>query len=345
MTRRRTVSAVFSISLLVAAACAGEETQPGDGGQPGGGERASVTMLIDFFPSGNHSPFYSAEAEGFFEEQNLDVSIEHVIGGTEVIKTIVAGQAEFGYADFASMAVANQNEDAGLIAVMGILQQSPMSILSPASNGIESPEDLTGKQIVDFAGSSTQVVWPVFLEKNGLAEGDINLELVDPATRLTLVVQGRADASVGFFTDNEPQLREQCDCDVNVVKWKDFGISSLSNGIVVSREFMEENPDVIERFVTAVTEGLTFTRDNPEAAVDNLIELKGEDLGVPRDVTLAQTLNELTLTTSPNGGGDPPGFMSEEDWQSTIDLMVQAGQMEAPEDIAVFYTNEFVPGA
>lgn len=345
MTRRRTASAVFSISLLVTVACAGEDTQTQDGGETGGGERASVTMLIDFFPSGNHSPFYSAEAEGFFEEQNLDVSIEHVIGGTEVIKTIVAGQAEFGYADFASMAVANQNEDAGLMAVMGILQQSPMSILSPAANGIESPADLSGKQIVDFAGSSTQVVWPVFLEENALAEEEINLELVDPATRLTLVVQGRADASVGFFTDNEPQLREQCDCNVNVLKWKDLGISSLSNGIIVSQEYMEENPDVVERFVAAITEGLTFTRDNPEAAVDDLIDLKGADLGVPRDVTLAQTLNELTLVTTPNGGGDPPGFMTEEDWQSTIDLMVQAGQMDAPEDIAIFYTNEFVPGS
>lgn len=345
MKRRRSLFAVFAVGLLLSACTGG-----GDGGEePDQGEQGreteSVTFLIDFFPSGNHSMFYAAEAEGFFEEQDLDVNIEHVIGGTEVIKTLVAGQAQFGFADFASMAVANQNEGAGLKAVMGINHQSPMSILSPSANGISQPSDIPGKTIVDFAGSSTQVVWPVFLEENGLSEDEIDLKLVDPATRLTLVVQGRADASVGFFSDNEPQLREQCNCDVNVIKWKDFGITSLSNGIAVTQEYLEGNRGVVERFVAAVAKGLEFTRDNPEAAVDDLIELKGADLSVPRDVTLAQTLSELTLTTSPAGGGTPAGFMTDEDWESTVDLMVRAGQMDQPEDITVFYTNEFVPGA
>jgi NitT/TauT family transport system substrate-binding protein len=334
MKRSRFLS-VMAVAALVAAAC-------GDGGG-GDGDKDQVTFLIDFFPSGNHSAFYAAVAEGYFDEQNLDVTIEHVIGGTEVIKSLVAGQAQFGYADFASMAVANQNEDAGLKAVMGILHQTPMSILSPAANGIAEPADLVGKRVVDFAGSSTQVVWPVFLEENGLSEEDINLELVDPATRLSLVTEGQADASVGFFTDNEPQLQIQCDCAVNVIKWKDWGIGTLSNGIVTSAQFLEENEDVARRFVAALVKGVEFAQQNPEAATDDLIELKADDIQIPKDSVVQQTLNELLLTSSPAGGGSPTGFMTEEDWQSTIDLMVKAEQMDAPDDITELYTNDLLP--
>jgi NitT/TauT family transport system substrate-binding protein len=241
------------------------------------------------------------------------------------------------------MAVANQKEDAGLKAVMGILQQTPMSILSPAANGIDEPSDLKGKTIVDFAGSSTQVVWPVFLEVNGLTEDDLTLELVDPATRLSLVTQGQADATVGFFTDNEPQLTIQCDCAVNVIKWKDWGIPSLSNGIVTSQQFIDENSDIVDRFVTALAKGVDFAQLNPEAAVDDLLELVGDDISIPKDSVVQQTLNELLLTSSPAGGGDPVGFMTEEDWRATIDVMVKAGQLDATDDIAQFYTNEFLP--
>ncbi|MGH2686426.1 MAG: ABC transporter substrate-binding protein [Actinomycetota bacterium] len=342
---RRPTLLLVAVTLLVTAACGGD-SQGGGGG--GGGDGAtgqtSVTLLTDFFANGNQAVFYTAIAQGFFEEEGLDVSIEHILGGTEVIKTLVAGEAEFGYADFASMAVANQNEDAGLQAIMGIQEQTPMAIMAPAESGIAEPADLPGNTIVDFAGSSTQIVWPVFLAENGLAEGDMELELVDPATRLSLVSAGRADASVGFFTNNEPELRDQCGCDVNTIKWKDYGIDALSNGLMVSTEYMEQNRDQVEGFVRAMAQAIEFARTNPEQTAQDLIDAQGEEVGA-EDVVLAQLQNMLTLTTTPSGGGDPTGLMTEEDWQATIDLMVEVGQMDAPEDISTFYTNDFIPGA
>jgi len=341
---RRPTLALAATTLLLAAACGGGSGSQDGGGGGGAPGQTSVTLLTDFFANGNQAVFYTTIAQGFFEEEGLDVTIEHILGGTEVIKTLVAGAAEFGYADFASMAVANQNEDAGLQAVMGIQQQTPMAIMSPARAEIAEPADLAGNSIVDFAGSSTQIVWPVFLAENGLSEEDVELELVDPATRLSLVSAGRADASVGFFTNNEPELREQCDCDVNSIKWKDYGIDALSNGLMVSSEYAEQNRDLVEGFVRALVKGIEFARANPEQTAQDLIDAQGDEVGA-KDVVLAQLQNMLTLTTTPAGGGDPTGFMAEEDWQATIDLMVDVGQMEAPEDVSVFYTNEFVPEA
>jgi NitT/TauT family transport system substrate-binding protein len=339
---KRSALLLGAATLLLAAAC-GEGSESQDRGEGAAGQ-TSVTVLMDFFANGNQAVFYTTVAQGFFEEEGLDVTIEHILGGPEVIKTLVAGEAQFGYADFASMAVANQNEDAGLQAVMGIQQQTPMAIMAPAESGISTPDDLPGNTIVDFAGSSTQIVWPVFLAENGLSEGDIELELVDPATRLSLVSAGRADASVGFFTNNEPELRDQCDCDVNTIKWKDYGIAALSNGLMVSREYLDQNRDVVEGFVSALARGIEFARANPEQAAQDLIDAQGQEVGA-EDVVLAQLQNMLTLTTTPSGGGEPIGIMTEEDWQATIDLMVDVGQMEAPEDLSAFYTNEFVPEA
>jgi NitT/TauT family transport system substrate-binding protein len=341
MKRGRGFSGLIALVLL-AGACQAEE-QPPD--QPGRPAPESATLLIDFFPNGNQAFFYGGIGEGYFEDEGLELNVEHVLGGTEVLRAVEAGRAQFGYADLASMAIAVENEGADLIAVMGLLQQIPMALMSPAANNIEEPADLEGKRVADFAGSVTQVVWPVFLDVNGLSEADVDVELIDPAARLAVVVQGRADAAAGFFTNNGPELSELCDCQVNIMRWKDFGVQALGNGIVVNTAYMEENPDVVESFVRAMARSLEFAQANPEGSVDHLLELKGGDIALSRDVTLTQALNTLTLFTSPNGGGDPPGYMTEEDWRATVDLMVEAGQMPEPEDIQALYTNEFVPGA
>jgi NitT/TauT family transport system substrate-binding protein len=340
--RRGRVFSILAVFVLLAAACQAEERAPEEADGP---VSESATLLIDFFPNGNQAFFYGGIGEGYFEEEGLQLEVEHVLGGTEVLRAVEAGRAQFGYADLASMAIAVENEGADLIAVMGLLQETPMALMSPATNEIDEPSDLRGKSVADFAGSVTQVVWPVFLDVNGLTEADVEVELIDPAARLAVVVQGRADAAGGFFSNNGPEMADLCDCQVNIMRWKDFGVQALGNGIVVNRQYMEENPDAVEGFVRAMARSLELAQQNPELTVDHLLELKGGDIALSRDVTLTQALNTLTLFTSPSGGGEPPGYMTEEDWQATVDLMVEAGQMSEPEDIQAFYTNEFVPGA
>jgi NitT/TauT family transport system substrate-binding protein len=345
MRRIRSLVALLIAFMLLAAACGGDEGEQQDAAQEEDEqlEPARVSFLIGFFPTGNTSVFFLARDMGFFEEEALDVDIQNVLGDTAVLQSVVAGRTDIGYADYATTAVAVTEQDVELTAFMGVTQQSPMGVVSPAESEITKPDDLVGKTLTDFAGSSTQVVWPVFLQKNGLEEDDVNVELVDPATRLTLVAQGQADGAIAFFVNNGPDLAEVCDCKVNSLEWKDFGISALSNGLVSTPDFLAENGDVAARFVRAVAKAMEVQAEDPRAAADFLLENTPELSDFNVDSLTAQIENFNRLTTTSAGGGDPLGFMTDADWENTIDLMVEANQIEEPpEDVRGFFTNDFI---
>jgi NitT/TauT family transport system substrate-binding protein len=346
---RRPAGVLASIlaATLILTACGG-------GGGGGGAEEASaptaapsaktqkVNLLIDFFPNGNHALFYVARDKGYFAKEGLDVNIKHILGGAEVAKSVIAGKAQFGYADLATMAVARSKQQADVRAVMGIQQETPMAILSRADEGIKAPADLAGKKVVDFAGSSTQIVWPVFLRENGLKKDDVELQLVDPGSRLSLAIQGKADAAILFFSDNLPTMRAQCKCEVNAIPWKDNGIDTLSNGIIASEEYIAANPDTIKGFVRALQSAMTFAGENPEEAADIIMKAQ-PDLGNDKAVVAETVKNAFSLARTEHNQDKPLGYMAPEDWDATLALMVAAGQMDAAGDPSQYFTNEFVP--
>ena len=59
----------IAVSLVIAAsvalfACTSEEP-----------ERESVTVELDWYPNANHSGFFVAQDQGYFDEENLDVDV------------------------------------------------------------------------------------------------------------------------------------------------------------------------------------------------------------------------------------------------------------------------------
>lgn len=355
--RRKVVVPVFLLMLLVALpACADDpgSEEPAGAGPPtaeaepeaqddgGNTELQKVNLLIDFFANGNHALFYVAQQEGYFAEEGLDVTIEHIRGSIEVVNAIVAGRTEFGYASLASMAVARAEHGEDLLAVMGIQQQTPVAIMSPVDRGIREPKDIEGRTIVNFAGSASETEWPVFLAENAVDESAVDYQLVEPGGMISLIVAGQADGMILFFTDNEPRLRTACECEVNTMAWKDWGIKTLANGLIVPQSLATESPDLVARFVRAVQRGLAFAGENPEAAAQALLAAQS-DAGDP-DLIAETVSNSFSLSRTEHNEDLPLGAMALEDWEATIELLVQTGQLaERPVDIEAFFTNEFVP--
>jgi len=54
---------------------------------------------------------------------------------------------------------------------------------------------------------------------------------------------------------------------------------------------------------------------------------------------------QLSFNTwvTPNTAGKPLGWMSEQDWQKTVEVLKQYGGVTAPLTTAQLYTNDFVP--
>jgi NitT/TauT family transport system substrate-binding protein len=120
----------------------------------------------------------------------------------------------------------------------------------------------------------------------------------------------------------------------------DYGVTAVSNGIIVHDDLLKNDPELLRAFVTPTIKGFLYARKNPDegtAVVKKYLETV--DLGITRREMELSWKNWVT----PNTNGKPLGWGSDADWAATVDVLRQYGGLTVPLDAATLYTNEFVP--
>ncbi len=302
-----------------------------------------VKLLVDFFPGAINGPTFAAIGEGYFKEQGLDVELEFSPTAAST-QNLVAGKGDIAYAPSANFLAFRQRSGVKLKSLYAYQQTSPMAVLSLAKSGITKLGDLKGKTVVDFAGSATQIVWPVLLKRNKMSPSDVSMRLTDPASRIKALLAGQADAMLAFWPDNGPLLQSVCNCDVNVIKFDDYRVHHLGNGFAATPDFIAKNPGLLKRFFKAITKGALFAQRNQAKTVDDMIGIVGATAAGDRNVGIATLKNLITQYRSPTNKrlGLPMGAYARGDWMATLGLFVSGGTVQA-EDVNGLYTNAFVP--
>src|SRR5690606_27721668 len=127
--------------------------------------------------------------QGFYEDEGLDIEI---VPGTGSLNTSVAvgqGGADFGFADFGTMAGAVAN-GSDVRQLLGIHMQSPFAIVTTEDSGIKDWDDLKGKKVASEPTGSTTVLFPLALELAGLTEDDVELVHVDGTAKVPGMLAG-----------------------------------------------------------------------------------------------------------------------------------------------------------
>jgi NitT/TauT family transport system substrate-binding protein len=341
--RKRALSLITIGVLLLsleAVACSSEGSTPAPPGQTGQGEPAELTKVslrLDWVAQGYQAPFYAALGLGYYEEEGLDVEILDGRGTSTTIKVVANGNNTFGFGQLSEMALAVTNHEVPLKAVAGVFQQMPDAIFARAGSGIATPADLAGKEVISSAGDSTRNFFPALAEANGFDADSVTFLNVSSESKTTAFVAGKGDAMLNFASDEF--IVEEAGVDADVLKYADFGVNVISQGLFTSTDFLEQNPDIVAGFVRASMRGLDYARDNPEEASKWVLEYR------PGAEKPAQALFELNsslpLMETANSAGHPTGYMAPEDWAQSISLLQQYQDMQdVPAD--QIYTNEFV---
>jgi NitT/TauT family transport system substrate-binding protein len=122
--------------------------------------------------------------------------------------------------------------------------------------------------------------------------------------------------------------------------YADCGVNAISNGIIVHRDLLKEDPELIRRFVTASIRGFLHARQHPDEAV--AITKKFSEAVVPE---IARRELEMSWDTwvTPNTAGKALGWMSDKDWESTVQVLKEYGGVTTPLQASALYTNDLVP--
>ncbi len=117
----------------------------------------------------------------------------------------------------------------------------------------------------------------------------------------------------------------------------------VSSGIIVQKDFLKTKPDVVKRFLRALTRSMEEASKDPDAAVDAM--LKAQPKSGVRETALVGVKNTVALYRGPDNPKDRPLRVGAKNMAETLQLLVEYGGLDKAtagkaED---YYTNDFLP--
>ena len=300
----------------------------------GESEPKTVRFMAGFRPQAN-LPFvaaYVAQEKGYFEEQGLDVEIQHSTG--EHLNLLMSGEVDFTTVDGNSVLQRRAEPGLPIVAIALFGQRGQQAFLALSDSGISAPKDWEGKT---FGYKVTiPVDYLAILEAEGVDRSQIQEVRVGFDPRV--LTEGQVDV-LAAFKSNEPNVIRGLGFDVNMFDAADYGVPTLGLTYIVRQEQIDEDPDTVERFLKATMKGLEFAAANTEETLDIVLKYaEGADREHMRFMLDAEFADAVSPLTDTNG----LGWMSEEQWQEFHDSLLKYGALPGSQDVSAAFTDDFL---
>lgn len=316
--RRRlaTVAAAATAIALTLAGCA----PAADNGSDSGADLTPVNYQLSWLKITQFGGFFAAEAEGFYAEEGIDPTI--TAGGANILawQQITGGSALLGDEDNTLLLQAVESGEE-LVALGAVFQKSPMAIMSLADNPVTKPSDFEGKTVA-FPDNGIEQ-YSAVLEAQGV---DMSKVTVVPAgADPTQLVTGQVDAYAGYATAQGAALELQ-GLKVEYLYFEDLGIPSYGNVIITTKKNLEENRDLIVRFLRATVKGYEWMNANPEEGAALVVNEVNATGGLDLATEAAAASIQAGLIANDSG----VLRLDVDKFQTIIDSMVEAGTLTKP---------------
>ncbi len=321
------------------AGCSSSAT-PAPGTSGGSAATKKVTLMLNWYPYGEHAPFYYGIEKGIFAKNGIDLTIQAGQGSTKTVQAVGAGQVQFGWADTPAV-IANIDKGVKVKSVGVFLQTTPSSVQLFEDKGVRTPADLKGKTIAVSAGDAPTVMFPVYLQKAGLAPNDVKTQNLDAAGKISAVVGGQVDGVIGFAHDQGPTIASRSGKKMTYLRYADVGLSYFSNGLIASSDTIGKDAATVKAMVKATSEAFAEAAKNIDAAARSM---DGKDPQMPALSVLTQQWTEtIKLLSTSATTGKAPGTNVDGDWETTIKTLSDGKLIESAKPASTYFDKSFQP--
>jgi NitT/TauT family transport system substrate-binding protein len=313
---------------LTLTACGGSAARPS-------AQLEQIRMPMGFVPNVQYAPFYVAADRGYFEEAGLEVVFDYS-SETDGVVLVGSGELQFSLASGEQVLLARE-QGAPVVYVLAWWQDFPVAIASLSEQGIESPEDLAGKEVgLPGRYGASYIGYIALMRAAGLSPEAAQLDSIG-FNQVEALATGQ-DQAVVVYANNEPiQLRAQ-GYPIDVIRVSDY-VELASNGLITNERTIEDQPELIGRMVNAFLRGLEDTIEDPEAAFEISTKyVEGLD-EADREVQMQVLRTSIEFWNSQNLGYSEPTA-----WQNMQQVLLDMELLKNPLDVEQAFTNEFVPG-
>ena len=322
---------IMIVFILMLTAC----SQFG-GAEPAAAPKTPVRLQLGWVKDYSFAGFAAAEQNGHFADQGLEVTL--IEGGfgeqgfIDPVRQVLDGDADFGVVDLSAILAARAAGEP-IVAIAATLQRSPTALITRAEDNIIRPSDLRDKR-VSVADGGGRAVFETLMSSQDIDPAEIDIISrqdfgIDP------LLNSEVDALWGWIT-NEGVLMEEANVEANVIFPSDYGFDIYTGLLFTTETMLEEQPEVIERFLRAFIEGHQDVLDDPQQALGYVLDANESLVSEEQDRRLQAF---LPLIKPP---GTVIGQMRPEIWQLVYQITLDNDLLSTSVDLEAAYTSEFI---
>ena len=326
----------LAVAAFALSACGGGDDQGGDTGLGRAAlpERTDATLVLDFVPNAVHTGIYCALANGYYEQNNVELEIIEPTSTSDTLKLIDQGRAAFGIADGIDV---GQQIDRGLgaKAIMALVQRPLGGVITLEESGIRSPSELEGRTVGVTGVPSDEAVLDTVVSDDGGDPGEVD-EVTIGFNTVPALQGGRVDAITGFPPADGTAIEERGEA-VRSFPLDEWGGPRYPGLVVFSiEERIERDPALMRAFVDATLRGYEDTIDDPDRCLNALVDRAPE---IDRELAEAQLEAYLPLFEA---GSDGYGMLDQGALEDLSAFLSDTGLADEPIPPRRFASNEFV---
>lgn len=297
-----------------------------------------VVVATDFLPNVEFAPYYVAQDLGYYRAKGLNVVMNYD-RVPDLMQAVGDGRYDFGIAS-GDTVVTGRAAGAPVTYVMAQYQTYPIGAMSLKSGGpaLSSPRALKGKTIgISTPGSSTDIGLRALLRAGHLTEKDVKVTAIG-FTETEALIDKQVDVAMTYI-DNEPVQARALGHPVNVLPVSRY-LKLISNGVVTSTKNVQQNPALVQRFVTATLRGLRYTLHHPNRAFAISMKRQPEIID-PKQREIQRQVLSARLKFQRPPAGHALGWSSPSAWKTTIGFLRSIGSIPRNARVQRIYTSIF----
>jgi NitT/TauT family transport system substrate-binding protein len=215
----------------------------------------ATPVTMGYVPVSIYAPVFIAFEKGYFAEYGLDVTLESLAGGSDMVLLTATGDFDLGIGGIGPAYWNAASQDLGVRIIApghgeGSPVATPLMISRSAceSGSIASVADLRGKRVAVNAPGATEFWLDTALQTGGLAITDVDLQFLSFPDAVVALQSGAIDAAMV----GEP-LATKAEQDGFAVRLlADFPVQDIQPTMLFGNgQWLADNPDAAAGFIAA----------------------------------------------------------------------------------------------
>ena len=294
-----------------------------------------IIAVLDWAPNTNHTGLYVALTEGYFKDEGLNVKIIQPEEGTAE-HVVASNSAQFGVSYQENVTFARA-EGIPIVSLAAVIQHNSSGFASLTEKNITSPKDFENKKYGGWGSPLEEKTLRYLMEKAG-ADPD-KIQIVTTGDADFFQTTGTGEIDYGWIFEGWDGIAAKLrGIELNYIDLgKEAEVFDYYTPVIITSEKMiEENEQLVQKFMSAIEKGYTFCIENPETAAEILLENVPEldrELVIESQKFLAEKYQD-----------DAPywGLQKEEVWERYSTWLYENGFIENTIDVRKAFTNDYL---